>query len=882
MELNKCMGCMEDFSGYPCPRCGFSPEKNERMEFTLPPETILAGKYLVGRMLGQGGFGITYIGWDIAQARKVAIKEYYPSGQVSRSPGTRKLTWYSSDTARQAKQDGMNLFLKEARKMSKVQRIPGVVQVLDQFQENDTAYIVMDYVDGQTLNAKLKAVGRPMTWEQAGPLFRQVIHAMEKVHSAELIHRDLSPDNLMLTKDGRVEILDLGAAKDLAVNKGASSMQVAKGGFSPLEQYIERGGSGTWTDVYAMAATIYYTITGKLLPSAVDRLNEDTVSWDLPQLKALPKPVLYGLKHALAVQSKERTQTMEALEKDLYLRRRVPKPVDKRKLMRRAAACGAAVLLCGVGIWLAASNAARKNTYQSALTQLHQGSYLAAIQGFSGLNYKDSGEKAQQAKELYWRTQRQALAAGNRHSVGLRADGTAVAAGFNEVGQCDVERWTNLVSVSAGVSHTVGLRENGTVVSAGPNYFGECDLADWENIVAVSAGDNVTVGLRRDGTVVAQGYEGSGVKEASGWTDIVAVSAGAGHIVGLHTDGTVVAEGKNDDGQCDVAAWTDIVAVSAGAGHTVGLRADGTVVAVGRNDDGQCGTEGWTDIAAVSAGATHTVALRRDGTLAAVGANWDGQCDVTHWNDISAIAAGADAYYTLALRANGTVAAAGTQDDGACAVDDWRDIAVLTPEELAQMQEELTGESLPVVEPDDPDPTLESTSVSSNHPVAQPDDPDNAYNYPASGSSGSHSSESGNSGTSDSGSSDSPAGPTGGSTAGSGESGSTGGTGSSSAGGTGSSSTGSAGSSSGSGSSGSAGNGSAGSGSTGGTGSSSGNGSSGGSGGSSGGTGGGIQIDDSEVSFKPGDGGSSGGSGSSSGGGADLPVVEPDDPDLDF
>ena len=332
MELSKCFGCMEDFRGYPCPKCGYDPAKDKHMEYALPPETILAGKYMAGKVLGQGGFGITYIGWDIALERKVAIKEYYPSGQVSRSPGTRNLTWYSSEQSLHARQDGMQMFLKEARKMVKADGIPGVVRVLDLFQENGTAYIVMEFVEGETLKARLLRDG-PMDWESAKKIFRPVISAMEQVHAFGLIHRDLSPDNLMLLPDGSAKILDLGAAKDLSLNSGASSMQVAKSGFSPLEQYIQRGGSGTWTDVYAMAATIYYTLTGTLIPGAVERLEKDTISWDFPALNRLPVQAREALKKALAVQAKDRTQTMEALEKGLFAEpvKVQPKPAAEKK-----------------------------------------------------------------------------------------------------------------------------------------------------------------------------------------------------------------------------------------------------------------------------------------------------------------------------------------------------------------------------------------------------------------------------------------------------------------------------------------------------------------------------------------------------------------------
>ena len=325
MELSKCLGCMEDFRGYPCPSCGYDPGKDKHMEYALPLQTILYGKYLVGKVLGQGGFGITYIGWDIALERKVAIKEYYPSGQVSRSPGTRNLTWYTTEAAEQAHRDGIQMFLKEARKMSKVDGIPGVVRVLDLFQENGTAYIVMEFIEGVTLKAKLQQTG-PLPWEQVRELFLSVIQTMAQVHKAGLVHRDLSPDNIMLLPDGSVKILDLGAAKDLSINSGASSMQVAKSGFSPLEQYTQRGGSGPWTDVYSMAATIYYTLTGKLPPNAIDRLDKDTLSWENAALLALPPQTLKALQKAMAVQAQNRTQSMDVLGQGLMGKKQSPQP----------------------------------------------------------------------------------------------------------------------------------------------------------------------------------------------------------------------------------------------------------------------------------------------------------------------------------------------------------------------------------------------------------------------------------------------------------------------------------------------------------------------------------------------------------------------------
>lgn len=349
MQVNLCFGCMEPTDSYPCPHCGYTPSQ-KGAEWALQPGSILNGKYMVGRILGQGGFGITYIGWDIALEKKVAVKEYYPSGQVGRTPGTNALSWYTSESAALARQTGLEMFLKEARKMSKVDDVSGIVRVRDLFQENQTAYIVMDYVEGETLKARLQKTG-PMAWDQAKGIFQPAIRAMEQVHKAGLIHRDLSPDNLMLTKDGQVFILDLGAAKDLNINTGASSMQVAKSGFSPFEQYSQRGGSGPWTDVYAMAATVYYTLTGVLPPAAIDRVEEDTMDWSL--VSTLPERAREALRAAMAVSVKKRTQSMEELEKGLFGKEtpaQIEQPKASKKPIRKKWLLPAAIAVCLTGM----------------------------------------------------------------------------------------------------------------------------------------------------------------------------------------------------------------------------------------------------------------------------------------------------------------------------------------------------------------------------------------------------------------------------------------------------------------------------------------------------------------------------------------------------
>ncbi len=309
--------------------------------------------------------------------------------------------------------------------------------------------------------------------------------------------------------------------------------------------------------------------------------------------------------------------------------------------------------------------------YNDAMALIQEGRYAEAAICFGAIgDFKDAKEKSLGLWEDV--AQREAISAGSSHTVGLKSDGTVVAVGENNDGECDVSGWTDIVAISTDGNHTVGLKSDGTVVAVGGNVNGQCDVSGWKDIVAISAGFDHTVGLKSDGTVVAVGYNGDGQCDVSGWKDIVAISASFTHTVGLKSDGTVVAIGDNDYGQCDVSGWKDIVAISAGWDYTVGLKSDGTVVAVGDNDFGQCDVRGWKDIVAISAGWDHTVSLKSDGTVVAVGQKLFGQCDVSGWTDIVAISAGF--HHTVGLKSDGTVVAVGWNYKGECDVSGWEDI----------------------------------------------------------------------------------------------------------------------------------------------------------------------------------------------------------------
>ena len=296
-----------------CSECGRPYGSVETEPFALKPGTILDGKYLVGEMLGQGGFGITYIGFDLLLEQKVAIKEYYPmsTGMVSRENST-TVVWSSAVMQKSGMEKGFDSFLKEARKMAKLGGIPGVVGVKSVFIQNETAYIVMDFIEGETLLKKLQR-GGPMDYGTCISLMTPIMQALAEVHKHGIIHRDISPDNIMVQSDGKLILLDLGAAKDLDIQgkdgNVQSSQMVAKHGFSPVEQYGQAGKIGPWTDVYAMAATIYYCCTGVLPPSATDRMIEDTLTCR----PRLTKEEFDVLAFCMNVLPQNRPQNMDAL-----------------------------------------------------------------------------------------------------------------------------------------------------------------------------------------------------------------------------------------------------------------------------------------------------------------------------------------------------------------------------------------------------------------------------------------------------------------------------------------------------------------------------------------------------------------------------------------
>ena len=328
-----CINCLKEKPNRDsaCPYCGFDAKGYHSSASQLPPFTILYGKYLLGRVIGQGGFGIVYIAKDLVLDINVAIKELFPSNMV-----TRTVTEKTGSTSVICMDDPRNLsfvrdkFVKEARTIAHLQQTygaGGIVQVKDLFEENNTAYLVMEYLDGETLKQYLDKNGTIECSQLLG-MIRPVIDSLDSIHKADIIHRDISADNIMVLNPADalhqrgtplLKLLDFGNFKiqDPANERSHSVFMAVKKGYSPIEQYSLEGKIGPWTDVYAMCATIYRCLTGKLPPEPT-ALAGGSITPPSHLGISIPHSTERTLMKGLALNYHERIQNMEELTAGLY------------------------------------------------------------------------------------------------------------------------------------------------------------------------------------------------------------------------------------------------------------------------------------------------------------------------------------------------------------------------------------------------------------------------------------------------------------------------------------------------------------------------------------------------------------------------------------
>ena len=283
----------------------------------LRKETRLIGRYTIKSVLDQGGFGITYLGMDELYQRKVAIKEFFPQGIVTRNTEYEDTVTVTFVEEKADYEKGKERFLKEARTMAKFSKDEGIVKVLDFFEINNTAYIVMEYLEGITLKQYIRENQR-ITSEELVRLLVPLIESLDEIHSQGMIHRDISPDNIMVLSDGRIKLMDFGAARDYTKFGGKTLSIVLKPGYAPPEQYQTHGIQGPWTDIYALCATMYKCITEETPPDAIDRVIDDHLKKISEFGITIPPKVESVIIKGMSVSAKDRYQDIKDFCEDLY------------------------------------------------------------------------------------------------------------------------------------------------------------------------------------------------------------------------------------------------------------------------------------------------------------------------------------------------------------------------------------------------------------------------------------------------------------------------------------------------------------------------------------------------------------------------------------
>jgi serine/threonine protein kinase len=267
-------------------------------------------KYMLGRILGQGGFGITYLAWDLVLGRKLAIKEYFPREICTR--GRDALTVQAlSQRSRQDFQYGLSKFTEEGKNLARFRDYPGIVSLLEFFEANGTAYIVMAYMEGMTFKQYLEEQGGRIGFDVALAILTPVMDALREVHRVGMLHRDISPDNIYLNQDRQVKILDFGATRYAMREQSQGLTVLFKPGYAPFEQYSSGGKQGTWTDVYAVGATFYRALTGKAPSEAPDRMAHDDLVAPSAMGVKIPAKSEAALFKALAVHWENRFQQIQ-------------------------------------------------------------------------------------------------------------------------------------------------------------------------------------------------------------------------------------------------------------------------------------------------------------------------------------------------------------------------------------------------------------------------------------------------------------------------------------------------------------------------------------------------------------------------------------------
>ncbi len=714
------MAQITDTSQIYCPKCGKTYNVHHSEIYELPPGTFLNdGRYLVGKSIGTGGFGITYIGRDMKLDKRVVIKETFYSGIFHRN-----CTDKSVENPLAVTYDGETVSLeeivyktqKECLSLSKGEKYSNIVKVYDYIFENHTAYIITEYINGKTLHDRICAIGR-FSWYDLYPKMKPLMQCLATLHREGLLHRDIKPQNIMIRRvhefTEEFVLIDFGLAR---TTQNVIVDAAFTPGFSPPEQKKGEELDGTYTDVYSLGATIYNALTGEIPPEATSQ----NVHENFPLLNSLrgsnsvPNKVVSALEYALDPNYTTRCKTIDGfmymLENDSSTMPVITFPTAFETIDNQ-----------GVRIQPPLGSNSNQNVFNTQRNAMYANMPSTQFASAPMMNdIRNAGQRPDSTgyqngynQNNYPQTQyaQKRYTPGNLNipnyaNVYINPSNMQVNSNKEEE-YFPLPIITKSQSIAINFLYIIGIKMNGEIITSGGirvypfaqiskemlDYGKQMDeikkelktdsntLKQWDNVTSVATGNHHElsrhiVGLISDGTVVAVGENSYGECNVGNWNNVVAIYTGEHYTVGLRVDGTVIATGNNCFGQCNVNSWHDIVAVCVGSGHTVGLFSNGKVIATGSNSYGQCNVEMWDNIIAVSASRKHTVGLKADGTVVATGDNTYGQCEVTDWRDVSVVCV--SSVHTVGLLSSGRVKAAGHNSDGQCNVTSWRNISSIS------------------------------------------------------------------------------------------------------------------------------------------------------------------------------------------------------------
>lgn len=701
----RCIHCMTETDGSAgiCPCCG------EALSEPNPPHrltagTVLNGRYLVGTALGEGGFGITYVGFDQTLDIKVAVKEYFPSGCATRNSTVSNDITLNISRQKEYYQNGKERFLQEARSIARFSKERGVVDVRDFFTENNTAYIIMEYLEGKTLMQHLREEGTFPSDELLNMML-PLMRTLEKMHNAGIIHRDISPDNIMLENDGTLRLIDFGAARYFAGEETRSLSVLLRPGYAPYEQYSRKGEQGSWTDVYALCATIYKCITGYTPPDSLDRCMEDTIESPIELDVILSPQANAAIMRGLAVYPKNRIKTVGELIDLIYAepeQRRSPKieshninhtyddsktvseskPVFESRPVSENGDSDRTRSVEEFDSQITADRPDDKEDIPAGKSNEAAGSAKTAQKPEEPESAKEPEPEDSSGKK----TKKKKLIAVIIAGASVAAAALVTATVLNLGGAVDL---SDKIKAAAEEGKTFSCSSNRVVtidsgntaamysIESGKAENISAKLKSDKNLAAVESSEGVFLGLKTDGTVsLLYGNVKYGDKLAS-WKDLTDFSVGRGFIIGLKSDGTVIAEGEAPTEKVkplDVSEWKGIKDVSADW-ITLGLKDDGTVM---YTDYPEAFVD-WSNVSALTHERTY-LAVKKDGTIAFKGNtcpdNWK---EAESWTNIVSLSAQgtSEKDHIVGLTADGKVKAAGNNDCGQCEVSGWEDIAAV-------------------------------------------------------------------------------------------------------------------------------------------------------------------------------------------------------------